>query len=204
MQYGDDLIRLALGHSALIEEAKTVLDEAERVFIEKLHEYIKSQLSDLFKISNIDKYYAFEFWIPEWSKSNEEEIIASFKLSYTGGEWTWLTILTGQTRATGYFSFKLNFKNFIRKDIKKEWKNCLRKYFHSTQKFKNTKFELVENGDEIIIPIKLNVSDLAEKYPDNLDECFGSVDSALEAIKTLLPEFEKIVQAMKNWENEGK
>lgn len=208
MKYGDDLIRLALGHPALIEEAQAVLDEANVILINQLRDYISMKISNLFEVSDIsDENYDCAFWRPEWCQSQQKKL-ALFCLYWDGEnknneyEGSWLRVLTGQSFATGCLAFKVDYSEIVdakgRKIDARRWEKYLMKCYNDTQYFNNTEFIPSKDRKRIIIPIKLNASDLAENYPDNLEKCFGSVDSALEAIKTLLPEFDKIVQAVKN------
>lgn len=198
MRYGKELIRLVLAQPSLIEEAQAVLYEANNILLKTLRDYINSQIHNNFTVSEVDNEN-FNFWRPAWEQSTGKEPFASFWLGCEGEDSSknWLSVLCGQVRATGYFAFCPDYYGGFGIK-KKEWKKYLLKYFNDTPAFSYAGFTLNSSSEAIIIPITLNSTDLAEKYP-NLDECFGSVDSALEAITTLLPEFEKIIEAMKNW-----
>lgn len=202
MHYGKELISLVLGQPALIEEAQAVLNETDEKFLKILHDYIAGKISNSFKISEADD--DINFWCPEWCQNIQNKPVASFCLECEGddSDRSWLSVLCGQVRATGYFTFKPNYYGAFGIK-KKDWKKYLLNYFSESSVFSDAGFTFDSNGEEIIIPIVLNASELAEKYPD-LNECFGSIDSAIEAINALLPEFKKIVMAMKNWKDENK
>lgn len=198
MNYGHDLIRLALGHPVLIEDAQAVLGEANEIFLGKLHEYTDEQCSDSFTVTEIDDL-CFNFGRPEWGQTPKGEPTAAFYLECEGEDTedrSWLSVLTGQTLATSGFFFWVNYKDFGIKT--KAWKKYLCEQFAATPAFRDAGFALNADGDAIIKPFTLDAACLAENYP-NLDECFDSVGAALDAIEKLLPEFEKIIQKAKHW-----
>lgn len=198
MDYGDDLIRLALRHPVLIEDAQSVLDEANERVINALHEYTDQQCSDSFKVGEIDNF-CFDFWCPDWGQTPTGKSVASFWLDCEGegsGDRSWLSVLTGQMLATGGFFFWADYRDFgIRRNA---WRNYLRDHFAATPAFGKAGFRLNARGDAIIKPVVLDAACLAENYP-NFDACFDNVAAALDAIDKLLPEFERIVQKVKNW-----
>ncbi|MCH5276533.1 MAG: hypothetical protein J1E80_01730 [Desulfovibrionaceae bacterium] len=194
MQYENDLIRLAIRQTALIDQAWNVLRGAEEELMQALCIYIKQHIPTSFIISEIREGLWFNFWNPTWCRTPQQPV-ASFWIGHEGGnDYSWLSILTRQIPATGTLCFQRDSAGIYIKD----WKSYLINYFASTPAFEETGFRLSQDGNKIIIPIELNVDELAENYP-KFDVCFGSINPALKAINTMLPEFEKIIEAIKNW-----
>lgn len=200
MKYGDELIRLALGHSTLIEEAQAVLEETNEILIQALYTYTDTRLSDSFTLGEINEDLCFNFWRSEW-KDKRDEPVAFFWFDHNenegeGSDRSWMSILSGQTPAIGRFSFWSEYGEFGIK--KRAWKKYLQRCFTTTPAFAEAGFTLSADGEAIIKPIVLDAACLAENYP-NLDACFDNVAAALGCIDKLLPEFEKIVQRVQNW-----
>ena len=193
MSYNADICKLVIKNVENVEEAMEVLDYTGGKLWESISQYIKENIRkrDNFA-SEMDEEGDISIWETSWPRTEDDTPLASFSVYGEGDgldDRSWISIFCGLVPGTiaGLFFW------YEWEVGKKEWKKFLKDFYIKNPELRESGFSLNADGTAIVFPLKFDLDCLAENFPD-LDDCFESLNDALEAICAQRKTFDKLIE----------
>lgn len=184
MAWNDEVLKLVVKNTLLVEDAYEALVYANEKLLERMGDHIDGlcRRQGSFEVE-ITKNGDWVLADTAWPRLKDVSQRAAFLLDGQGEEFensTWIAILCGLAPGTSaglYFWYPWGDRGIRKKD----WKNFLKDFFSANPELMEAGFSLNSDGTAIIKPLRFDLDCLARNF-DNLDGCFEPLNEALEAI----------------------
>jgi hypothetical protein len=171
--------RLIIRNMRVLEEAPEVVEEVTKAVFKRINEKIE-----------------------QWGQTDNGTYLAYLQFTTYGERSSyWLSRLIGATKDESGFYFSVLpvwiTGNTGRKGARpgKAWAKYLADHLPDFPVVRQCGFRL--EGEDLFLPVRLDVEELAEAYPDSLDDALLPIDEALRKITEILPELDRLIASAK-------
>lgn len=195
MAYSNDLHKLILSHTELIEAIPQVLNITELRLFRKINNYIEDRIGnekgwqgdyECVSGKNEETYFCPNSW------TNKDKFRAWYELTPSDeDELEWISYATGVQEKTLCLEFvvETDHVNLTYEQYLPE----LRKFYNNSAKLKDLGFKFDPIKEAIIYPFSFDGKKLATNFPNNLEKAFIPLKKALDNLFEAHEEFDTFI-----------
>lgn len=200
--------RLIIRNMRVLEEAPEVVEEVTRAVFKRINEKVEQWVDareaweGIFSLTGDDDGGETTFQAAKWGQTDNGTYLAYLQFTTYGERSSyWLSRLIGATEDESGFYFSVLpvwiTGNTGRKGARpgKAWTKYLSDHLQNFSALTQCGFRL--EGEDLFLPVRLDVEELAEAYPDSLDDALPPIDEALKKITEILPELDRLIASAK-------
>lgn len=200
--------RLIIRNMRVLEEAPAVIEEVTKAVFKRINEKIEQWVEaregweGVFAENGHDDGGETSFQATQWGQTDAGTYVACLHFTYRGERsWHWLSPLIGASEDQFGFFFEVSpvwiTGNTGRKGARPgtAWKRYLADHLQDFPALTQCGFG--PGGEDLFLPVRLDADELAEAYPDSLDDALPPIDEALKKISDILPELDRLIASAK-------
>lgn len=196
-----ELHQLVIKNLAILEQAPGIVYEVDNTVFsaidEKMKAWVEKQSSWEGVFSYLDDRSEHTiFWPSAWGRYDESDCIAYYSSGFSDEDFSYSSSsLVGVVKQRYGIWVCVNQKAITKlsgKGQAAKWKTFLAEKFVAS-KLGERGFEL--DGAYLFLPIRIDAEELAEAYPDSLDEALVPIDEALAKLEAAHSEIDALLQS---------
>ncbi|MGF1833607.1 hypothetical protein [Photobacterium sanguinicancri] len=203
MKYSQDLAQLVIANIENHERAKKVLAEVNGVLLGRISLEVKDILTQFPNPLDLDCDFdlyengCIDFSFTPWLVQDERSVNFSVQPSEENDD-EWVSHLCGLNGSSNYLAlhFYTDYRMLGLKAL--QFKVRLKEALFEKTSLIEQGFKLSADGYSVEYVIKFNHTDIVEGYPHDLEKAMLPLVAAMDALKSAMPEFDKLQKILIN------